>query len=280
MPLDSSTQISLALPTGTFQVWDEYAPGRTREVFAKDQQSNQAQITLLSAWSDRKAIALGLLGNTIAVAGTAAYQLAFPYPDFAAFVCNRVEISGDGLPSVGPNGILAYQRARMRCVFGVPPYIPGDPKAMGEVELDFVSNTTAMNQAQTAFQFSASDVIPPSQMPALNFVTVLFSLTRYEQPSIPLSSILGAVSCVNSATIFGAAPETLLFHGAKTSRSTTPAGGLNWSINYALEWKGVTMAGTTASWNKLWKPGTGWTSFTDTAGHKLFTPVDLSFITT
>lgn len=278
MPLDNATQITISVNGQSFTVWDEWQQGQVREVFAKATAENVAFTQWLIPWNQRQALALALLGNTIQVQGSPNYLLAASYPGFAMFRANRVEISCDGIGSVGPNGYVAFPRARLRTRWQVPQFDPSSPVALGDIELDFCSNAFALDQASSSFAWAPNQPLPPSAMPALHFTTILYSLSRYEVPSINVNQIRAAMDMTNAASFQGAPAESVIYRGAKSSRSTTPAGGLNWTISHRVEVHSVN-----GGWNKLPKPGSVplWQPYFLSDGTtKPFPSTDLSFIYT
>lgn len=261
--LDDSTAITVA----GVRVWEEPGPqGYIREVLARQFEQNRAERILLCKWTDRIGLAIQLLGGSIVIGGVSQGIAPAVYPDIQNWICQRIEISGDGLQSDG-GSLIAFERARMRCIFAPPQWDPSTTNT-GEIELDFSSSAFALDQQQQSFKFVDGSPVSPSLMPVVRLTTVMVSITKYDLAVLPMPAILPLIDCTNGGTFLGAGAEQVVFRGGRSSKKFTAQGIVNWDVSYAFEYK-------QSGWNKLWKPGSGWTGFTDMSGAKLFLPQNL-----
>lgn len=273
--LDDSSAITVA----GFRVWDEPGPsaGHTgqnyvREVFSRQFEQNRAERILLSKWQDRIGLAIALLGGSISVGGISQGIPPSVYPAVSNWICQRIEISGDGLQSPDPNvNMIAFERARNRVIYGPPQWDPSTTNT-GEIELDFSSGAIAMDQSQSSFKWTDDDkAISSSIVPVLRQTTVMVSITKYDLAVLPINLIMSLIDCTNSGTFLGASAEQIVFRGARSSKKFTAQGIINWDYTAAFEFNKI-------GWNSLWKPGKGPTPFyyDSGSGHqKLFTPQNL-----
>lgn len=264
MSLSTSTQITI----GGVGVWDEDAP-----IEHVEDNNVYCQRILRTAWTDRFTLANYLKGGNTVVAGTPLYVAGQPYPDSPNLLCTADEMSGEGLTSVGPNGMIAFERAKHVVTYKPPTFAFGDPAQIGSQELDFSQTVLALDQRQSCFKWSGGDPLPPSGMPVLRVSECRFTIRAINRPTIPVATILSLLDCSNSGTFYGAAAEHMIFIGCRTQRNFTTAGAEQWSIQYTFKYR------KQGTWNQLFRSGTGggWTSFTYMDGStKLFPPANLS----
>ncbi len=284
--LDTSTAINVTFANGqSYTVWDEDAgehagQGPVREVFSRDWLEGRAEWNILAKWSDRIGIAIAVLGGGSIVGGNPVYALPTAYPEFPAWIGKRIECTGVGLISASNSNTVigAPQFARMRIIFGPPEYDPTSATLAGELELDFSQSAFALDQQKPSFQWASGGDISPSIAPSFRLTTILASLTLYNRGTLNQGLIANLCGSVNNATFQGYPVETVCFRGAKSRRTLTMQGQLNYSLTMLFEiMPGNGTPPGSPTWNTLFKPGTGWAAFTiKGSGSKLFPPANLS----
>lgn len=283
MPLDPNQQITLALPNGAFKAWDEdrgEAEGRgpIREVYARDWLTTYADWNILCAWSDRVAIATGLLGYGEIVGGVPRYNIPAKYPDVPSWFAKYVECRGVGLLTVGPNGMSVPQYARMHVRFGPGEWDPASANMIGELELDFAVTPVPLPQSSVSFTWTSdSSDMAAGAIPAYQQRTILATLTLYNRGTLNQALIGNMLMSVNSGTFEGFAAEQVLFHGARSRRTLTVGGQLNYSLQLNFEilprswntsWRGIDIGNTVAGFKAFTIKGTG--------GQKLYPTADFT----
>jgi hypothetical protein len=249
-------------------------------VFSRDWLEGRAEWNILAKWSDRIGIALAVLGGSALVGGNPVYSLPSAYPEFTPWIGKRAECTGVGLITAsGSNTVIgAPQFARMKIIFGPPEYDPSSTTMAGELELDFSQSAFALDQQQPSFQWVAGGDISPSLAPSFRLTTILASLTLYNRGTLNQGTIAGLVGSVNASAFQGYAIETVCFRGAKSRRTLTMQGKLNYSLTMLFEvMPGNGTPPGSPTWNTLFKPGTGWATFKiKGSGNKLFPAADLT----
>ncbi len=264
MPLDASTQISI----GPYACWDE----GTEETFnAATPAENHAVRTLRCAWQDRLGITQWLMGGSSRTGAAATYHPAHAYPDQPNWSCRSVRLKGEGVLTVGAAGLVAYERAVLSVTYGVPQWAVGDPNQLGEQEIDFAAADYLVPPTRASFKWSDGTELPPAAVPSLRVTTIHYSRTRFgvDDFSALLATMESLTDTCNSITFEGAAPETILFRGARSRRTITSAGEQRWAVTFNF-------ARNKLGWNVRWRPGVGWAPFTRMDGTKLYPTADLN----
>jgi len=269
MPLPD---LSLAITIDGISCYDE----GTKEKYAFGTNS-EAERVIRCDWADRVALCRYFLGGSTEITPLAfVYAAGQPYPDITNWLCNGVDVEGEGVMSVGPNGMVAYERAKLTIHYGPPTFNVTDPFLVGDEDLDFSSIAIGLDQTASSFKWSSGansgKDVPSGQVPAVNLTTVTFNKSRYNVPVLDSALIISLIDHSNSAPLFGAAAETVVFRGARTQRKITATGDKNWDIQHRLE----ALCTPGATWNKLVDAANGWQSFTFKDGSKLFPPADLN----
>lgn len=263
MPLDASTQIQITFGGATLNVWDE----GTEEDFRQDGDS-KVRRRVRCAWSDRINVVNALLTKSQNVAGTNLYVAGYPYPDAPWLVCREARIRGEGRPSVGPNNLIAYERAEIELLFESWLY---DQNGIGSIDLDFTSCSIATAQDKPTFKWGDGTNIPPAQTPVITFSTTKITLER--QMAI-LPPVAAYQNRRNSAPIFGFPDDTVVFWGCRTHRVLTILGATNYFVTYLFEYN-------SHGWNKLYRPEINdFDTFKFTSGTDLFPATDLNGLLT
>lgn len=262
MGLDSTTQITMTVGGTTFHVWDE----GTEEEFSRDGSTTKAVRRIRCAWTDRLSLAGLLIGSTTNIAGTTTYVQGAPYPDQNQLVVNKVKIRGDGLMSVGTNGMVAYQRAELLVTY--QPYWY-DQNGIGAEEITFGSVAVATSQTQSTFKWASGNSLPPSQAPAIRYSTMEFTESR-QVAVLPKALIASLQDHRNSVPIFGMSANNVLFQGGRSQRTLTVLGAQNWTVSYNFSHIPI-------GWHRLWNASTNaYEAFTFKDGSELFPPGDLN----
>jgi len=250
MGLDASTAITLA---SGHTVWDE----GTEEHFGRGGDSG-ATWTIRTLWAERQAVAAFLLGGSRNVGNVAVVAYGQAYSDNPAWLAQRVTVRGEGLKSVGPNGMIAYEWAVLSVSYSVPKHEPGNAQLVGTEELDFASHAIALDQGNAVFEWASGpnsgEDLPPSALPAVSFTTISFNKVRYRLAALPLVLIESLIDHVNDRTLFGATAGQLLFRGPRSFREITAGGEQNWDVSYRMEF-------SRNKWNRLPDGANGWQDF-------------------
>lgn len=270
MPLPD---LSLAITINGINCYDE----GTREKYGFGQNS-EAERVIRCDWADRTALARYFIGGSTQITPLAfVYAAGQPYPDITNWLCNGVDVEGEGVQSVGPNGMVAYERAKLTIHYAPPTFNVTDPFLVGDEDIDFSSIAIGLDQTTSSFKWTSgpnnTKDVPAGQVPAVNLTTITFVKSRYNLPVLPESLIVSLIDHSNSTTFFGAPTETVVFKGGRSQRKITATGDKNWDVQYRFE---LLSSASGATWNKLVDAANGWQSFTLKDGSKLFPPADLN----
>jgi hypothetical protein len=234
-----------AITIGGVTCWDE----GTIERFARYRST--ATRTLLCAWTDRVALIEYLRGGSVDTSSGWIVTVG-NYPDFPFLFIESVTcegVAGPGGLSVGPNGVVAYQYARLRATYATFEYQPGTET--GTMGLDFGSQVLTLPQSTSILQYGdgASEDLPPEDAPPLIIPTVAITRTVKDAPSIPMDTILACIQApVNSASFLGADPGYVLFDGGRSLRRLTTAGAINYDLEYRFQYRAI-------PWNQVYANG-------------------------
>lgn len=282
--LDPDDRISVVINGQTFLVWDE----NRSENFAHSIPTQKATWTFVCLWEDRVRICATILGGSTGIAGTTLFLNGWQYPDNSAWLAQQCTTVGDGLRSQyvitnqqetsTPAALLNFQRARVTVSFGIPDFTVGQPNNLGEQELDFSSNSVPLTQNATSYLWAGGsqngEPLPISMSPVLRYTTVQFTQSRYNVAVLPIQTVITLVDCVNQDVFFGGQAETVLFKGARSTRTITPTGATNWTVTFSFE-------ENRNGWNKIYNSkDSQWVPFTRNDGSKLFTPANLNALYT
>jgi hypothetical protein len=198
------------------------------------------------AWSNRISLAAYLLG----VSGAAPQS----YPDLTFLYCQEVDNEGEGVMSVGPNGMVAYERCLMKCQFRPLEYQGSGTNAVeaGNDTIDYGVEMIPLPTDKPVLRFGASgtNYVTAYANPPIKVGVESITRTRYNLTSIPASTYEGLLDKTNNATYLGRAAETLRFDGVSTARSFDTAGAARYAVTYHLSFRSV-------GWNKILNPATG-----------------------
>lgn len=257
--LDSSTQYTLQTPAGNFQVWDqstgeERGQGAVRESFSREWLETHCVMRLLAPWTQRFQICRAMLGGAQLIGGRPVYTLPMGYPGDTNLSCNKIEISGMGVPffdtSLPNGGMIGFDYARMDCIFSAPPWQPGTQLA-GELQLQFASNAIALDPNVSGFKFTGSGNNAP--VPALRVTTTIARLTLFQRPQLNGPLIQSLVDHVNQSSFEGYAASTVLFRGGETNRRLMIDGTLSYDLSLLFE----VCSSVQGSWNNGFDASTG-----------------------
>jgi hypothetical protein len=217
---------------------------------------SEATWTLLCNWADRIPLSIAIGGDVTEVGVVTEVTYPMPYPDADWLFGHAVKVEGVGTHSVGPNGMIAYEYARLTCTFRPKELtVSGEPNAdgteLGEETLDFASEVISFNGAEPAFKWTDGKPLPPEATPGKIIPVIEFSKTKKGMLTIPYSALFAvAASPVNNNTFLGAPAGTLRFAGARTSRQFSGSGGGLWDMQIKLAYRPI-------PWNNMFRPSTG-----------------------
>lgn len=267
----------------TYSVWDVY---RT-EVVSQHVNEQGVDWTFLCDWKERYNIAAALVGGGAETGDTTFFANGWPYPDNTNWLAMKVTMApdqpqGQALQQTDAPFLSQFQRAKMICHFGVPPFLLTNQQNIGEQELDFCSNSVPQTSQSTGFWFRTGagpiTPVPADMMLPITYITVKFTQQAFNRISLNVPLVRSLVNHVNSATFLGSPIGTVMFQGGRSHRKITAKGALNWDITFQFEENNTMMGGTQSGWNKLWQPKVGWTDFftDDAATTRLFPSGDLN----
>jgi hypothetical protein len=207
------------------------------------------------------------MGGSTSLGGLPLFAAGQPHPEYAYWLVRTVDCEGEGLPSQGTSGMIAYERACLTVTYGPPDWNNLDPALVGDEELDYSSTAIALGNVSSAFKWTSGanngNDVPATMVPAINLTTVSFTKTQYRVPVLNSATIMSLIDHVNSTAFFGAAAEKVVYRGARTKREITALGDRNWTVQHRFEFNSL-------GWNNLIDGANGAQSFTYKGGSKLF----------
>ena len=143
---------------------------------------------------------------------------------------------------------------------------------------------------QLQWQSDAAAPVPPETVPTLRTPIAEHCLTWHHVGGPPWAAIRGCIGAVNAVYFMGAAPETVLFDGAKAQRSFSGLDSLQqpqfgWDVTYVFREKTIKVLDNnqqqlTCGWNHAYcvdsESGPGWDRLIDANGNTLYRKVDFS----
>jgi hypothetical protein len=154
---------------------------------------------------------------------------------FTRLRCSSVDVEphgemGNGSWDTGP----FYAKAKLTIKYSVPPW-EEDDASDGPEDITFLTQSLDYScEILTVPVKIGSTGIPAAQRKTANrnirlpLVTYTMELPRVKKPK--WTTIQDMVGKVNSATLFGGAPETVLFDGPNVNRSVTLLGDKSWKF--------------------------------------------------
>lgn len=266
---DPAQAITITLPNGNFQIWDldvgeGSGKGPVRECYSRNWQENLAVWHIACKWSDRQSIAVGMLGNSVA----GVYTLPEAYYAVPAWVCKKIECRGVGIASPDPvNGFISFPYCTLDISFGVPDF--QNNQLVSEMELDFSSNSVAVDQTSATFKYASGANVPPSALPAYRLTTVFGSIKLYNRSTLNTGLYIPSMDNTNSTTFQGVSAGKVMFKGARTDRIFTAVGLLQYNVTLLFELN-------PRGWDAILQPGVGWTTYTFLSGSAPWTSSDLN----
>lgn len=241
MPIDTAYSV---LWHGV-NVYDE----GVREHFGRTE--SYAVRTVVCNWADRFTIINALWGNT-GSAGIFTAPEAYPDAPDTLYV-DSVDVEGVDGPdgrSIGPNALVAYDKARLRVRYGT--YDLNPTQQTGELQVDYASEIIKCAASTPTFKYTSDGVqLPPEDSPPIVLGTANLRIVRYGLAVIPTAAIFAAGQApLNVSSIFGASAKTVRFDGAKAFRRLIPGGGLNWDLSLSFSWR-------SKPWDQVLRPSTG-----------------------
>lgn len=260
--------ITFTINGHSYQIWDldageGYGRGIVRETYSRTAGENSGVWRIAIAWNKRQNFALDMLGSSSGFV----YSLPASYFANQNWTCKKIECRGIGAPQQGTDGFISFAYAQLDIYFGVSEY--QGTSLVSEMELDFSSNTIALDQTQSTFQYANSNKVPPNALPTYRMTTVFGTIKLYNRGSLNTALFAGAVDNVNSVAFQGASIKTVMFKGARTSRMFTAAGLLQYEVNLLFELN-------PRGWDAIVQPGVGWTTYAFIGGAYPWTTSDLN----
>lgn len=265
---DPAEAINFTINGNAYQLWDLEAGegsgrGMVRESYSRQWQENQGRWRVGIAWGQRQAFAFDMLGSS---SGTV-YKTPATFYANANWTCKKIDCTGVGAPTSQTGGFIAFPYAIMDVYFGVPEYT--NTSLVSEMELDFGSNSIAVDQTAATFSYSGGADVPPSAIPAYRMTTVFGTIKLYNRGSLNTALYVNLVDNVNSVAFQGASIKTVMFKGSRSERMFTAAGLLQYNVSLLFELN-------PRGWDAIIKPGTGWTTYTFKGGAYPWTISDLN----
>ena len=242
MELDDSNSILI----GGIRAMDESAVERL------SRRDAQGKRILVSAWSDRIALAEFLLGISSGSGITEEIGEPDPYPDAPWLSADDVDIEGVGLMSVGPNGMVAYEHARLTVIYRAAIHRLGGFGGSG-LQIDLASDVLTLPQDLPSLKWASDDeFIPPEASPGLS---IPCATLYFPQPDLPNfrdnhPGFLALIDCVNDQTLFSIDAGHLLYKGMVSHGRITANGIEAKDLVHKVLWRKI-------PWNHFLRPGVG-----------------------
>lgn len=240
MPLDATTAITI----GGVQCWDNDAEEDMNRY------RSEAVRHLTCAWSNRMALMAALLGGSTqngVIQNTAA---SARYPDATWLRADSIATVGEGIKSVGPNGMVAYTWAHLTVRYKTSD-ISLLSEEIGTLSIDVRADVLMPSQNEPTFKWSSDNKdLPVEATPGIPIPIVEFVKARRNMAAIPMALILSLVDHVNSSSFEGAAAGKVLYHGARSEATITSAGVYNFDLAHRFTYHPY-------GHNKMLRPSTG-----------------------
>jgi hypothetical protein len=248
MPLDLTKTIKIG-PAGVNDPAgvDVYDEGATEQIGANDA---EATWVVVCNYADRLTLALWFTGSFTTSGVINQVTQPMTYPDAFWLFGHSVRTEGIGPQTVGPNGMAAFEYARLTVTFKPKESGSIDSLEKGEETLDFGADVLSFNGAEPFFKWSDNKPLPAEASPGKIVPIVTFTKTIKGIHAIPLAAVFSiAKAPINSNTYMGAEPGTLRFEGAQTSKRFTTT-GVQKDFTAKFSWRAI-------PWNKMLRPSTG-----------------------
>lgn len=261
-------------------VQELYKPGVTETAGLRDP-TTATKAYLVPRWTDRYAVANGLLGLTSYTGHTVGISVPLPYPDSPNIHCLSISIRGVGGFSQGANQ-CQWDSAVIECNFGLNNFdISLNNDSGGQNSFDPTQPLIYANQSLSwggqvieipgkALRYAGTGKVLSVGFP--KFVGVLnFSCTLMRLPYMPPAAARTIPGTVNSVTFWDCAPKTLRFDGFQTERQYSFGGTTLQDVTMSFAYR------PEAAWDMNFNEDgvSGWTAITYNGATPLVT-TDLS----
>mgnify|MGYP007059386626 CR=1 FL=1 len=238
------------------------------------------QRRFLIAWADWPAFLVEIYGGPQVVGASVAMGTPATFPGVPQAIATDVSFAPlDGDDPVKPgeitltNGSAAtYDNAVVRVTYRIPfagtghpdrDDLPGVPEGTylsysGEVGAEYVSVPGRSWEWTSDDERLEGDIHPGLLLP-----TEDFTLTWHRVALAPWDAIRDAAGKLNSGTLLNYAAEQVLFVGARRRRRFQLQDVSLWTLDYQFRARRET-------WNKFYRPGTGWAEIDDGSGNRPF----------
>lgn len=208
-------------------------------------------------WANRWPLYVLLLGGGTTVVTTRTNPLT--YPDAPWLWVNNVELMEMlGTPSEGPNGVVAYDTARLKITYGFPQFGKNDKDVESNITSDIGEEMITLPADQAVFQWGGGPnngkPLPPDVLPSIPTTTGTLSYALKFQVGRPTSFLEQFVDTTNDAVFLGYAAGTLLYKGFGSQPIFSSAGVTQTNVTH--KWKYRSNGGN--GWNYFLDPGNGW----------------------
>ena len=155
----------------------------------------------------------------------------------ALLKCIRLTVTGIGKTGTETGDNVSYEYAYAECEYSTDQSTGDELQAT----LDFTTQawSAVVGRAWVTGGFPVEDEYPTTE-PILRY-----SITKV-CASFPIVMIMNTVGKINSDTIWGFAPNLLLFEGASATSEYDPIGAPRWRVTYNF-------VGKTSSHNRFWR---------------------------
>ena len=205
--------ITIGTGDGAVQCWDQ----ETEEVF--DRYDSAATRKIVCAWSNRAKLMAALNPGATTEGGITVFG-AQAYPDFNHLFPQRFRIKGAGTPSVGPNGLIAYQYAIVTAEYR--------PFKGGDLTIDTGANVITLPRSGPCLESDEDNPVdvPFQDTPGKPIAVINLCQGRNNVPVLPMAIIRDiATNPINADEFAGYAPGTVLFEGGRARRLNLSSSG-------------------------------------------------------
>lgn len=235
MPLTEDYAIELA---SGLKIWDEDTSENVEAGIPR------ARRTIVCHWAER--------WDIINLLGTGDDGFGMEYPDNPILRARNIDIANaGGTPLMGVNGMVGFELARLNVEYLLPEdniIVEGDE--IGGETIDFSTEPLVYDTEKVTWKWDGGDDIQPATIPNRTERVVQFSKWARGFSTLPIALILSLIDRVNTETIFGADPETVLFLGGQSTRRILTTGVGKWDIQWKHKWKA-------SGFNNQFDPDTG-----------------------